>query len=91
MTEPDDTQATDTSKTSDGGTDAYHEPENSTVDDWIGQRVQRDEALADELVEDADGDVAKAQSRFEQASDEGEEYRAAHDQTSPASKDDFAG
>lgn len=90
MTEPNDTEASDTSTTSDGGTDAYHEPENSTVDDWIGQRVQRDEALADELVEEADGDVADAASRFEDASSEGDEYRAAHEQTSPASKDDFA-
>ena len=28
--------------------DPYTEPENSTVDDWLGQEVARDEELADE-------------------------------------------
>ena len=34
------------------------EPDNSTVDDWFGQNVARDQDLADELVDEEDGDEA---------------------------------
>jgi hypothetical protein len=57
------------------------EPENSTVDDWLGQRVARDEELADELVKDSGGDLDKAAERFEQKSDEGDEWREQHEQS----------
>jgi hypothetical protein len=50
------------------------------VDDWLGQRVQRDEELADRLVEEADGDERLAERRFKQISHEREEYHSAHDQ-----------
>jgi hypothetical protein len=56
------------------------EPANSTVDDWLGQRAQRDEARAEQALEEADGDVDEAEGRFEESSREGEEYRAGHEQ-----------
>lgn len=45
-------------------TDPYTEAENSTVENWHGQRVDRDAELADELVEEAGGDEAAAEARF---------------------------
>jgi hypothetical protein len=47
------------------GEDPIVEPENSTVDDWIGQRVGRDETRADEALASSGGDVAEAERRFE--------------------------
>lgn len=44
--------------------DPYTEAENSTVENWHGQRVDRDAELADELVEEAGGDEAAAEARF---------------------------
>jgi hypothetical protein len=50
------------------GHDSEHgeivEPPNSTVDDWLGQQVQRDDELVDELLEETDGDVDEAERRF---------------------------
>ena len=43
----------------------YQEPENSTVDDWHGQKLARAEERAERLVEEADGDVREAEARFE--------------------------
>ena len=40
------------------------EPPNSTVDDWFGQQVGRDQELVDELIEETDGDLAEAERRF---------------------------
>ena len=51
--------------------DPYHEPANSTVDDWIGQSVDRDAELADRLVEETHGDLREAESRYEHESDHG--------------------
>jgi hypothetical protein len=48
--------------------DPYTEGPNSTVDDWLGQKVQRDSERADELVAEEHGDVARAEKRFEQES-----------------------
>ena len=48
--------------------DPHTEPENSTVDDWMGQEVNKDMALADELVDAADGDLAKAEHQFDEQS-----------------------
>jgi len=45
--------------------DAIVEPENSTVDDWFGQDVERDRATAEEAVRKADGDVERAEEIFE--------------------------
>ena len=61
--------------------DPYVEPPNSTVDDWLGQRVARDEELADELVKESGGDLDEAAERFEQESDEGEEWHRQHEQS----------
>ncbi|HEU5150614.1 MAG TPA: hypothetical protein VFU19_08965 [Iamia sp.] len=44
------------------------EPENSTVDDWMGQNIQRDTELAEELVEET-GDAEEAEQRFEEEAD----------------------
>jgi hypothetical protein len=49
---------------------AYQEPENSTVDDWHGQKLARAEERADRMVEEADGDVQEAEGRFEGDADE---------------------
>jgi hypothetical protein len=42
------------------------EADNSTVDDWHGQEVQRDIEAADRAVEEAGGDMARAEQLFEQ-------------------------
>ena len=54
-----------------GDADPYTEPPNSTVDDWIGQSVQRDAELAEKLVKEADGDLRKAEEEYERESDQG--------------------
>jgi len=48
--------------------DPHTEPENSTVDDWMGQEVNADAELADKLVEESGGDMAAAEEKFEQQS-----------------------
>lgn len=48
--------------------DPRTEPENSTVDDWMGQEVNADAELADKLVEESGGDMAAAEEKFEQRS-----------------------
>ena len=45
------------------------EPENSTVDDWVGQRVQRDEERAEEIAAETD-DPAEAERRFEEVNED---------------------
>jgi hypothetical protein len=47
----------------------YQEPENSTVDDWHGQELAREEKRAEQLLDEADGDLGEAQARFEAESD----------------------
>ena len=42
----------------------YQEPENSTVDDWHGQKLARQQERADEALAQADGDIDKAEARF---------------------------
>jgi hypothetical protein len=42
----------------------YQEPENSTVDDWHGQKLARQQERAEDLVAESDGDVDEAQARF---------------------------
>ena len=44
--------------------DPYQEPDNSTVENWHGQRVERDAELADELVDETGGDREAAENRF---------------------------
>jgi hypothetical protein len=50
--------------------EAIEEPENSTVDDWLGQQVDADAELADELLEETGGDAEEAERRFRQRSHE---------------------
>jgi hypothetical protein len=45
--------------------DEIREPDNSTVDDWLGQRVERDTAEAERLLEET-GDEAAAEAAWEQ-------------------------
>jgi len=52
--------------------------EDSTVDDWFGQNVARDQELADELVAEEGGDQAAAEERFEQEADGQDTYEAGH-------------
>lgn len=42
-----------------------NEPPNSTVNDWMGQEVNRDQEIADEVMREAGGDEAKAEQLFE--------------------------
>ena len=58
--------------------DEIKEPENSTVDDWFGQNVARDQELADELVAEEQGDEAAAEARFEDEAEGQEKYEAGH-------------
>ena len=53
-----------TSTTHDDG--VVVEPENSTVDDWLGQKVDRDRQLAEDLLAETGGDVEEAQRRFDE-------------------------
>jgi hypothetical protein len=46
------------------------EPPNSTVDDWFGQQVSRDEDVVDDLLDETDGDVEEAERRFPERSQE---------------------
>ena len=46
------------------------EPENSTVDDWLGQQVERDDELVDRLMDETGGDAEEAERRFEERSHE---------------------
>lgn len=54
------------------------EPENSTVDDWFGQNVARDQDLADELVAEEGGDTEAAEQRFEDEAQGKAKYDAGH-------------
>jgi hypothetical protein len=54
------------------------EPDNSTVDDWFGQNVARDQDLADALVAEEGGDQAAAADRFEDEAEGQEKYEAGH-------------
>jgi hypothetical protein len=59
-------------------TEQIREPDNSTVDDWFGQNVARDQELADDLLEQEDGDERAAESRFEREAKGRERYEAGH-------------
>ena len=60
-----------------GGNDAFQEPENSTVDDWMGQRVERDTERAERLLDESGGDEQEAARRFDTES-EAEEWHETH-------------
>jgi hypothetical protein len=46
------------------------EPDNSTVDDWLGQQASEDDELVDEVLEEEGGDVQEAEKAFEERSNE---------------------
>jgi hypothetical protein len=58
--------------------DEIEEPENSTVDDWFGQNVARDQEKADELVAEEGGDTEAAEERFEEEAEGQDRYEAGH-------------
>jgi hypothetical protein len=45
--------------------DTIVEPDNSTVNDWFGQDVERDRATAEEALRKAGGDVGRAEEIFD--------------------------
>jgi hypothetical protein len=49
--------------------DPHTEPENSTVDNWMGQEVNKDMDKADRLMKETGGDAEAAERRFEQESE----------------------
>jgi hypothetical protein len=59
-------QQPSTEKQADWQPDQITEPPNSTVDDWIGQRVERDVERAEDALDAAGGDESEAERRFEQ-------------------------
>ena len=61
--------------------DPHVEPENSTVDNWLGQEVNEDAELVEELLDETGGDEQAAAKEFEDRSagaepDPGEVKRA---------------
>lgn len=44
------------------------EPDNSTVDDWLGQEVDRDMDRAEQALAEAGGDEARAERLFAERS-----------------------
>ena len=56
----------------------HTEPENSTVDDWFGQNVARDQDLAARLVDEEGGDESAAEGRFEREAEGQQKYKAGH-------------
>jgi hypothetical protein len=53
------------------------EPPNSTVDDWFGQQVARDQEVADRVAQEADS-FEEAEQLFEREADGEDRYRAGH-------------
>jgi hypothetical protein len=53
------------------------EPDNSTVDDWFGQNVARDQEVAEEASEEA-GSAEEAEELFEERAEGQDKYEAGH-------------
>lgn len=53
------------------------EPDNSTVDDWFGQNVARDQEVADKAAAEND-DPAAAEAQFEDEAEGKERYDEGH-------------
>jgi hypothetical protein len=68
-------QPRSTEKQATFGQDTIEEPPNSTVDDWVGQRVDRDETRADDALAEAGGDERRAEELFEQRTERREDER----------------
>ncbi len=52
----------------DAAQDPHKEPSGGEVEGWMGQEVNDDEGLVDQLVAEEGGDVEAAEGRFEQES-----------------------
>ncbi len=59
------------------GDDQIREPDNSTVDDWFGQNVARDQEVADRVAAE-EGDAGSAEEEFERQAHGKERYDAGH-------------
>ena len=59
------------------------EPENSTVDDWMGQDIARDEEVADKAMAENDT-VEEAEAQFEREAD----GKETHDEAFPRPDDE---
>jgi len=53
------------------------EPDNSTVDDWAGQNIARDQETADKALAENDT-VEEAEAQFDREADGEETFRAGH-------------
>ncbi len=60
-----------------GSNDEVREPDNSTVDDWFGQNVARDQEVADKVASEA-GSEAEAEGRFQEEADGEERFEEGH-------------
>ncbi|MFN8019215.1 MAG: hypothetical protein U0P45_13990 [Acidimicrobiales bacterium] len=59
------------------GDDEIREPDNSTVGDWFGQNVARDQEVADRVSEES-ATEEEAEARFEEEADGRARYEAGH-------------
>jgi hypothetical protein len=50
--------------------DPNKEPSGGEVEDWHGQEVARQEEQAEQALQEAGGDEAEAEKRFEESSDQ---------------------
>ncbi len=62
------------------------EPENSTVDDWFGQNVSRDQEVADRVAAES-GSEAEAEQAFEEQAHGEERYEEGHPRPDDATDD----
>jgi hypothetical protein len=59
--------------------ETYRDDEDAgTVDDWFGQNVAEDQEVADQAVEDAKGDLEKAEELYEERAKGEEHYEETH-------------
>lgn len=58
--------------------DEVHEPDNSTVDDWFGQNVARDQEVADQVSAEAGSDE-EAEQRFDEQAEGEDRFQEGHD------------
>jgi hypothetical protein len=72
----------DRGQTANVGEETIVEPENSTVDDWFGQDVERDTADAERAMREAGGDAQRAEDIFEatRRPHEGDKYNVPADE-----------
>jgi hypothetical protein len=59
--------------------DPYTEPDNARTDEWFGQSVDRDAALADRLVQEGGGDLEAAEEQFEDRAQGAERQAERHE------------